>query len=277
MNYRNFGEFDWKASALGFGAMRLPVIDEDYAKIDETKAIMMIRYAIDHGVNYIDTAYPYHSGNSEIVVGKALLDGYREKVRLATKMPIWLVESEKDLDKFFSEQLRKFQTNHIDFYLLHGLSKTTLPKVENFNMLKWAEKEIADGRIGYLGFSFHDEYKVFKEIIDGYDGWTFCQIQYNYIDTEIQAGTRGLKYAASKGLAVVVMEPIQGGNLAIPPSEEIQTIWDNAKIKRTPAEWALQWVWNQPEVSLALSGMSTIKRARATCCRLCWIFPWKFS
>ena len=258
MKYRNFGELERRVSALGFGVMRLPIIGEDRGNIDETESIKMIRYAIDHGLNYIDTAYPYHSGKSEILVGNALKDGYREKVRLATKMPIRLLESEEDLDRIFSEQLQKLQTDYVDFYLLHGLRKATWSKVLEFNVLKWAEKEITNRRIGYLGFSFHDEYKMFKEIIDGYDGWTFCQIQYNYVDTEYQAGTRGLKYAASKGLAVVVMEPIQGGNLSVNPSEEIQAIWDEAEIQRSPAEWALQWVWNQPEVSLALSGMSTM-------------------
>ena len=263
MKYRKFGKLDWEVSVLGFGAMRLPVIGEDRSKINEPEAIRMIRYAIDHGVNYIDTAYPYHGGNSEVVVGKALKDGYREKVRIATKMPIGRVNSSEDLDRIFNEQMRRLQTNRIDFYLLHGLNKERWLKVLNLNVLDWAEKLIDEGKIGYFGFSFHDEFEVFKEIIDGYDGWTFCQIQYNYVDTESSKrtpGTQGLKYAASKRLAVVVMEPIAGGLLAIPPPPEIQAIWDEAEIKRTPAEWALQWVWNHPEVSVALSGMSTMQQ-----------------
>ena len=263
MKYRKFGKLDWEVSVLGFGAMRLPVIGEDRSKINEPEAIRMIRYAIDHGVNYIDTAYPYHGGNSEVVVGKALKDGYREKVRIATKMPIGRVNSSEDLDRIFNEQMRRLQTNRIDFYLLHGLNKERWLKVLNLNVLDWAEKLIDEGKIGYFGFSFHDEFEVFKEIIDGYDGWTFCQIQYNYVDTESSKrtpGTQGLKYAASKRLAVVVMEPIAGGLLAIPPPPEIQAIWDEAEIKRTPAEWALLWVWNHPEVSLALSGMSTMEQ-----------------
>jgi predicted aldo/keto reductase-like oxidoreductase len=260
VQYRPFGKLDWRVSALGFGVMRLPIIGQDRGNIDEAEAIRMIRYAIDHGVNYIDTAYPYHNGQSEVLVGKVLQDGYREKVRLATKMPIRLLKSEEDLDRIFTEQLHKLQTDHIDFYLFHGLRQATWSKVQEFNVLRWAEKEIANGRIRYLGFSFHDTCELFKEIIDGYDGWTFCQIQYNYVDVDYQAGMKGLKYAASKGLAVVVMEPIQGGNLSVKPSEEIQAIWDEAEIQRTPAEWALQWVWNQPEVSLALSGMSTMKQ-----------------
>ena len=260
MKYRRFGKLDWKVSALGFGAMRLPIIGTDAAEINQPEAIRMIRYAIDHGVNYVDTAYPYHGGNSEVLVGKALQDGYREKVRIATKMPTWLVNSQQDMDKHLDEQLSKLQVDYIDFYLLHGLNDERWQKLTKLKVLRWAEEKMSERKIGHLGFSFHDEYDVFKKIIDGYDGWTLCQIQYNYMDAEYQAGTRGLKYAASKGLAVVVMEPIAGGMLAIKPSEEIQAVWDEADIKRTPAEWALQWVWNQPEVSVVLSGMSTMEQ-----------------
>ena len=262
MKYRNFGMLDWKVSALGFGAMRMPILEGDHSKIEEPESIRMIRYAIDHGVNYVDTAYPYHGGNSEHLVGKALKDGYREKVKLATKMPTWLIEKREDFDRYLDEQLEKLQTDRIDFYLLHGLSNQRWPKIRDLGVTEWAEGAIADGRIGHIGFSFHDEYPMLKEIIDHYDGWTFCQIQYNYMDTESSPrgpGTEGLKYAASKGLAVVVMEPIQGGRLSITPPAEIQGIWDEAPVRRSPAEWALQWVWNHPEVSVVLSGMSTMR------------------
>ncbi len=260
MNYRKFGKLDWEASVLGFGAMRLPVLDNDSAKIDEPEAIRMIRYAIDHGVNYVDTAYPYHHGNSEVILGKALRQGYRGRVRIATKMPTWLVNSQADMDMYLGEQLERLQVDCVDFYLLHGLDSERWLKMKSLDALGWAEKAVDSGRIRYLGFSFHDDLDVFKEIVDGYDNWTFCQIQYNYVDADYQAGTKGLKYASSKGLAVIVMEPISGGKLSLPPPQDIQAIWDQAEIKRTPAEWALQWVWNHPEVTFVLSGMSTMQQ-----------------
>ena len=263
MKYRPFGKkLSWQASALGFGAMRLPQTSPDPADIDEAEAISMIRYSIDNGVNYIDTAYPYHAGHSEVVVGKALQDGYRQKVKLATKMPSWAIRSAADFDRYFDEQLKRLQTDKIDFYLLHGLNKDYWPNLCNLKVFQWAEKAMAGGRIGRLGFSFHDESELFKKIVDSYDNWTFCQIQYNYMDTEFQAGEKGLKYAAGKGLAVVVMEPLRGGGLAKQPPSSIAKIWEGAKHQRQPAEWALLWVWKHPEVSLALSGMSSMEQVK---------------
>jgi len=262
LKYRNFGKLTWKVSALGFGAMRLPIIGNDAAKIDEPEAIRMIRYAFDSGVNYIDTAYPYHRGNSESLVGKALQDGYREKVRLATKMPTWLINSQQDMDKYFEEQLTRLNTDYVDYYLLHGLDAERWQKLMGLNVFHWFEKKRDEAKVRHFGFSFHDEYSVFKRIIDSYKEWTLCQIQYNYMDSDYQAGKKGLKYAASKGLAVVVMEPIAGGRLGVTPPTEIQAIWNKAEMKRTAAEWALQWVWNQPEVSVALSGMSTMEQVK---------------
>jgi predicted aldo/keto reductase-like oxidoreductase len=260
MQYRTFGRLDWKPSALGFGAMRLPTLGDDSAQIDEPRATRMIRYAVDHGVNYIDTAYPYHRGNSEKFVGRALQDGYRERVKLATKMPCWEVEEYGDFDRFLDEQLERLQTDHIDFYLLHGLNKDRWSKMRDLKVLDWAEMAMADGRFHHLCFSFHDELDVFEKIVDGYDSWTMAQIQYNYMDVNHQAGTQGLEYAAERGLAVVIMEPIRGGKLAISPPQAVLDLWETAPRERTPAEWALQWVWNHPEVSLVLSGMSNLEQ-----------------
>ena len=270
MQYRNFGQLDWRASALGFGVMRLPVIDGDQGHIDEAEATRLVRTAIDNGVNYVDTAYVYHGGNSESFLGRALKDGYRERVRLATKQPCWLVKERADFDRILDEQRARLDTEKIDFYLLHSLDAAHWHTVRELGVLDWAERAMAGGRIGHLGFSFHDSYDVFREIVDAYAGWTFCQIQYNFIDEDYQAGTRGLEYAAAKGLGVVVMEPLRGGLLAgrsgqyagqgLPPS--IQALWDSAAQTRSAADWALQWLWDKAPVSLVLSGMSTLAQVQ---------------
>ncbi|MBA7495440.1 hypothetical protein ES702_06027 [subsurface metagenome] len=261
MKYRKFGKLDWEVSALGFGAMRLPLTDSDPASIDEPEAIRMIRYAIDHGVNYLDTAYMYHSGRSECIVNRALQDGYRERMKLATKLPVGLVNSAQDFDRYLNEQLERLQTK-IDFYLLHGLNGQTWRKAQELGVLHWAEDKMTQGKFEHLGFSFHDDYKTFKEIVDAYDNWALAQIQYNYMDVDYQAGRHGLEYAAGKGLAVVIMEPLRGGRLAKEPPASVARLWDTAPQKRTPAEWGLLWVWNQPEVSVALSGMSTMEQVK---------------
>jgi predicted aldo/keto reductase-like oxidoreductase len=238
--------------------MRLPT-SGGHEHIDEAEAARMLHYAIEHGVNYIDTAYPYHGGNSEPFVGRFLQQsGYRERVRLATKMPSWKIEEAGDFDRYLGEQLESLRTDHIDFYLLHALKEEWWHKLRGLGVLEWSEGARSDGRIGQLGFSFHDKYPIFKEIIDAYD-WAFCQIQYNYMDIDNQAGTQGLEYAAAEGIAVVIMEPLLGGRLVAPP-EPIQQIWSRAPLKRTPADWALQWLWNRPEVAVVLSGMSSMSQ-----------------
>ncbi len=260
MQYRRFGKLGTEVSALGFGCMRLPTRDgiPQSEAIDEPETIRMIRHAVDQGVNYIDTAYPYHNGRSEVVTGKALQDGYRSKVMLATKSPVWQIAKPSDFDIYLNEQLARLGTDRIDFYLLHALGTERWEKIVlKHNLLERAEAAVKDGRVGHIGFSFHDKTDVFKRIIDGYGGWSMCQIQYNYMDTENQAGTSGLKYAASKGIAVVVMEPLLGGRLAVPPQAAADVFRASGR-GWSPAEWALQWTWDQAEVSTVLSGMKAM-------------------
>jgi uncharacterized protein len=259
MQYRTLGKTQARVSVLGFGAMRLPHQGKD-TDVDEAAAVEMIRWAIDQGVNYVDTAYVYHGGKGEGVVGRALRGGYRERVYLATKLPIWSVEKQGDCDRFFDEQLARLQTDHIDFYLLHCLQEKSWPAMRELGVLEWAERQQAAGRIRHFGFSFHDSYEALVEIVDTYD-WSFCQIQYNFVNEDVQAGTKGLRYAAAKGLGVIVMEPLFGGTLANPPPA-IRKIWDAAGTHVEPVDLALRWVWNQPEVSLALSGMGTLDQVR---------------
>jgi predicted aldo/keto reductase-like oxidoreductase len=259
MKQRTLGKTGLSVSALGFGAMRLPTLGGSDCDVDQPQAIAMIRQSIDSGVNYVDTAYVYHGGHGETVVGKALAGGYREKVYLATKLPVWSVEKRSDCDRMFDEQLTRLETDRVDFYLLHCLQKASWPKMRDLGVLDWAEKARAKGRIGHLGFSFHDTFELFQDIVDAYD-WSMCQIQYNYICEEVQAGTRGLQYAATKGLGVVVMEPLFGGTLATPP-KPVQDLWDRSG-GRSAVDMALRWVWNKPEVSLVLSGMSSMEQVR---------------
>jgi len=264
MQYRKFGRLNWKGSALGFGAMRLPTTDNDQAHVDEAEAIRMIRYAIDHGVNYLDTAYLYHMGNSERTVAKALKDGYRQKMRLATKLPARMIEKAADFDRIFNEQMEKLQVDKIDYYLLHGLNNQSWPKVRDLGVIAWAEQQMAKGRFGRLGFSFHDDLKMFKEIVDSYDNWVLSQVQYNFMDVKVepgrQAGRAGVEYAASKGLAVVVMEPLRGGLLAKDPPPAVAEAWEGAPPGVSRVELALKWLWDQPEVSVVLSGMSMMNQ-----------------
>jgi predicted aldo/keto reductase-like oxidoreductase len=267
MRYRDFGSLDFRPSALGFGTMRLPVHKgddgkPDFARIDAGEATAMLRRAIDGGVNYVDTAWMYHEGESEKWLGQALKGGYRERVKIATKMPVWDVKQPGDFDRILGEQLDRLGEDRIDFYLLHSLDARHWQDVLDQGQLVAAERALADGRIGHLGFSFHGTYEVFEEILAATDLWEFCQLQFNYMDEDEQAGRKGLDLAASRGLGVIVMEPIRGGMLAhnLPP--RIERLWGEAPVERTPAEWALQWVWSVPEVSFVLSGMSTMQQVQ---------------
>jgi len=263
MKYRKMGSLDWEVSILGFGAMRFPMIDQ--TTVNEDEAIKMIRYAIENGVNYIDTAYPYHNGESEVIVGKVLQDGYREKVNLTTKLPMWEVKKSEDFNEFLQEQINRLQTKP-DIYLFHGLTNDGLKKIKELSLINKMEEAREEGLFKYIGFSFHDSFEVFKEIIDYYT-WDCCQIQFNYLDLEYQAGIKGVEYAGNKNIALIIMEPIRGGKLVISKDEldsrpEVKQILEKAPIKRTMADWALQFVWDHPEVSVVLSGMSSMQQVK---------------
>jgi predicted aldo/keto reductase-like oxidoreductase len=267
MLYRKLKE-DISVSILGFGAMRLPLIGGTQSPvdsfnparlIDEEETQRMVEYAINHGVNYFDTAYNYHGGKSEVVLGKTLRP-HRDKVYIATKLPVFSVTGRDDFDRLLDEQLKRLGTAYLDFYLLHGLNETTWANVRDLGVLKFLDRIQKDGRARHVGFSIHDTLSVFKDIVDSYS-WAMCQIQYNYIDEQFQAGKEGLLYAASKGLGVVIMEPLRGGKLANVPIE-VQNLFNSSPDKRTPIEWAFHWVWNHQEVSTVLSGMNSLDQVR---------------
>ena len=263
MQYRNFGRLDWKASALGFGCMRFPTSDGERLSpnIVEAEAVRMVRHAIDNGVNYLDTAYAYHGGQSEIVVGKALKDGYREKVRLATKLPVWLVESPADFDRLLNEQLAKLQDGPYRLLPAARAEPRAVAGCCPEARICWTgpRRRWPTGASGISASPFTTSTRPSRRSSTAASLWSFCQIQYNYMDTENQAGTRGLKLAADKGLAVVVMEPLMGGRLADPPKDVLEAM-ESFPVRRSPVEWALEWLWDQPEVSVVLSGMSTMSQ-----------------
>ena len=263
MKFRRMGSLDWDVSALGFGCMRLPTRKLTLMRADADESICIIRNGIDQGINYIDTAWPYHMGDSEKVVGLALQDGYRERVHLVTKLFMPLVRKTEDVDRFLTTQLEKLQTEYLDVYLFHALNAREFEKVKRLGLIAEMEKAQQQGRIRHIGFSFHDTLPVFKEIVDFYN-WDVAQIQYNYMDTAVQATTDGLVYAHEKGIATVIMEPLKGGTLANPPAEAL-AVMNRSPHKRTPVDWALQFLWNRPEVSVVLSGMGSQQMVDENC------------
>lgn len=258
MEYRTLGRTGLWVSALGLGCMRLPTVGDDETAIDEAAAGAVVRRAVELGVNYLDTAYPYHGGESERFLGRVLAGGLRDRVLLADKMPPWFVREPADLERIFAEQLERLRTDRIDLYLLHSLNRRFWKRFREMGALEFLEGKRREGRIGFVGFSFHDRFPVFREIVDAYD-WDFCQIQYNYMDEEVQAGKEGLRYAAAKGLEVVIMEPLRGGRLARAEGAGLEEIWRGAD----PAATALRWVWSHPEVSVVLSGMGRVEEVEA--------------
>jgi len=262
MRYRNFPKIPGlPVSILSFGCMRLPVLNDDPARIDEALATRLLHEAIEAGVNYLDTAYPYHGGESEPFVGRALKHGYRARVQLATKCPTWLVQADSDWERLLDEQLRRLDTDTVDFYLLHALNSERWEIVKRWGGLRALDRARSDRRITYAGFSFHGSPDNFAEILAAYD-WDFCQIQFNLLDVDFQAGLAGLRLAASRRVGVVTMEPLRGGLLAAEPPAAVQSIWARSERLWSPAEWAWRWVWHHPEVVTALSGMNTEEQLR---------------
>jgi len=262
MLYRELGATGLKLSILGFGCMRLPVKNHDNGQVDMDLDIPLIRAAIDNGINYLDTGYPYHDGQSELAISKAVKDGYREKVFIADKLPIWMVENRKDMDHYFDEQLSRLDIDFfIDFYLLHTVKENYWDNLISNGVLEFLDDALADGRIRHTGFSYHGELELFFDVIDSYN-WDMCQVQYNIVDQNYQAGREGIRYAAANDVGVVVMEPLRGGSLVRNVPEEIQEIWDESTVKRDPAEWALRFVWDLDDVDVVLSGMNTMEELK---------------
>ena len=247
---------------MGLGVRRLPLTDDKTANINEAESIKIIRCAVDRGVNYLELGYPYDMSRHEHlarVVSQALEDGYRQKLKLAITLPSFLIDSPPDFGRYLNEQLEWLQMDKVDFCLLGRLNRDVWPRLKELDALGWAEKAMASGLIGQIGFSFHDYFQALREILDDYDNWALGQFQYSYMDVDHHPGVSGLKYAADKGLAVVVTEPLRGGRITKKPPQPVAKIWANATQKRTLAEWGLSWVWNHPEVSTVVSDMSTIE------------------
>ena len=254
MLYRTIPAVGKELSILGFGCMRLPVTAG--GGIDEPAAERLMRAAFDGGINYFDTAWPYHEGKCEEFVGRAI-KGYRDRITLATKLPVWLVHEPKDMDDFLEKQLGFLRTDHVDLYLLHSLSAARWRKMTEMGALEFMERAKASGKIRHIAFSFHDGLDTFRTIVDAYP-WDMCQIQYNLLDRNFQAGTEGLEYAAARGIGVVVMEPLKGGNISLPVPESLrdearEAGYDSPNL----ADLGLRWVWDHPGVSVVLSGMTT--------------------
>lgn len=253
MEKRSFDKLGIETSLLGFGCMRFPTLED--GKIDEETAEKMLDQAMAQGVTYYDTAFPYHNGDSEPFVGRVLNKYDRSSYFLATKLPVWMPNTREEAEKIFEDQLKRLDKEYVDFYLLHALDKERFEKVKELGLIEMCEKFREEGKIRYLGFSFHDDYEVFEEIIN-YHNWDFCQIQYNYMDTDIQAGDKGYELAKEKGIPMVIMEPVRGGLLA-GFSDDIEEMFRGERPEKSVASWALRWVGSHSNVKVILSGMST--------------------
>jgi len=266
MKYRKFGRLDWEVSALGFGVARLPLINNDPSNIDEVESVKMLRYAIDHGVNYLDIGSPFVMKSNESLsrlLREALQDGYRQKIKIAASLPSVLVNPSYDFERYLNELRKWLQTDAVDFFLLGGLNRDTWPRLQGLDILRRAEEAMADRRIGKIGFFFHDQFQFLRDIVEASDNWALCEFQYSYMDVDHHPGVGGLRYAAEKGLGVVVSRPLLGGRLTGEPPESVAGIWAGARPERTLADWGLRWVWNHPDVSTVVCDMSTMEQVKA--------------
>ncbi len=260
MRYTKIEKLGWKVPVLGFGAGLVREKPKEGAEserppIDEAASIDLIRYALDKGITWFDSAYPYQEGKHEIILGKAFLDGYRERVKIVTKLPSWEIKTADDFDRFLDEQLGRLQTDYVDMYLLHALRADWWEKLHGIGVLDWAERKMSEGTFHAFGFSFHDSFAVLKDILDAYDNWSLCQVQYNFMDVDNQAGREGIQYAGEKGIPTAIMEPLRGGQIPNKIPDSVAAAWATAPGDHTPADRALRWLWNQPEVTVVLSAM----------------------
>ena len=271
MQYRKFGKKPYEVSALSMGCMRLPMMvnDKGESVVDREQAYEMIRYAADNGINHFDSAYGYHSRTSEEVLGEALEGGRREKVRIATKQPFRTMQDlssgggatiHENARRNLENTLKKLRTSYIDLYLIHGIGGGNWEDVKSNKIIDLYEKFRAEGLIKGIAFSFHGNFETFKDVIEFYD-WDMCQVQQNFMDVARECTEEGIRIAGKKDIAIVVMEPLRGGSLATPP-DHVKAIYDEYPVKRTGIEWAFRHVINYPEVSSALSGMSTLEQVK---------------
>ena len=257
IQYRKFGRLDWEVSTLGLGTARLP--------LDEAESIAMIRYAIDHGVNYLELAYLHDAEKRKAlsrVIGSALGEGYRQRVKIATALPGRIIGSPADFDRYLKEQLDWLSIDSLEFGIIGWLDRQNWPVLHERGVLSWLESAVADGRIKNLGFSFHDDYQTLRDILNAFDKWTLCQIKYSYMDVDHHPGVGGIRLAAEKGLAVVISEPLKGGRLTATPPDSAAKVWGDALKERTLTEWALRWVWHHPEIATAINDVSTLEQLK---------------
>jgi predicted aldo/keto reductase-like oxidoreductase len=267
MLYRELGQTGEKISILSFGCMRLPVINDKADKIDEKKANEMLSYGIDNGINYLDTGYPYHGtdtyqgGESEPFLGNFLSTGYREKVLIATKLPSWAIEKKEDMEYYIDLQLERLQVNQIDVYLIHSVKTKYWENLTKLDVLDFMDQIKSDGKVKYVGFSFHDDLDLLLEVIDSYN-WDVVQTQMNYLDENYQSGINGLQYINALNLGNIIMEPLRGGKLVNNIPSDVNKLWQNFSVKKSPADWAFRYLYNMKEVDTVISGMSTLKQVK---------------